>query len=580
MTEKILWQPGYFTERNKFPLQFVATLQADLHRELFEKADATPNAVNSIEDLLLSAQKAVTQAWQAKVSPILNEFLQVWSENLEDTYVEESYFKQQLADHGFMEKQLEVRNFTDLEGIRDVNPTIWKILVNLSMMRQEEEMLLLEEWVERMPDENFTDFGISKNQLNIALSIANQVGPLINRAYLKQIDLGFTDGLPLQNPGSEDDGASSVYEALLGQEKIYRRITYREMFPETWPLIAAEYRRIAAQTLELCPENGVDFSNYLLRIAKFYDSEETDFAKLKAYWEGIEILQKNLQKSGWPINLTAAGQAAVGRNFNKDDANLVIGLKTKETLMLENKFEQYVKTAQKILNSHNPKNSQQINKADLYVLLAGMGSNPWWRNQGEADGQAICYTNSIEAISALGVSKTYQRLLSENMSETDRQELLEIMVMSTTLHEIGHTLFKLDDQETANKVGYYNSYVETIEEIKADTTGIRIFWEKEKIKGVTPKAKKYLQFIVGYCHEYIVSDSGSKETINAYRKMAEVMLARMIKVGGVMLKGEEYVILDTAKSFEAICELSKEILNKYADESMTTEKMAEYFESL
>jgi hypothetical protein len=152
--------------------------------------------------------------------------------------------------------------------------------------------------------------------------------------------------------------------------------------------------------------------------------------------------------------------------------------------------------------------------------------------------------------------------------------------MSTTLHELGHTLFKLEEQETANGAGYYNSYVETIEEIKADTTGIRIFWENEKEKGVTLKARKYLQFIIGYCHEYIISDSGDEENINAYRKMAEVMLARMIDAGGVAIKGEEYFIVDTVKSFEAICELSKNVLGKYADKSMTANKMEEYFESL
>ena len=58
------------------------------------------------------------------------------------------------------------------------------------------------------------------------------------------------------------------------------------------------------------------------------------------------------------------------------------------------------------------------------------------------------------------------------------------------------------------------------------------------------------------------------------------MLARMIGAGGVAMKGEEYVILDTEKSFEAICELSKEVLSKYADQSMTVEKMNEYFNSL
>lgn len=576
MTENVLWQTEYFKEKNKFPLQFVATLQTNLHRELLEKGKLAPEKIHSIENLLLTAQEVVTQTWQAKVSPILNEFLELWSENFIDDSLEESYFKKELTDHEFMEKQLETRNFIDLEGLRDINPAIWKILVGLSMMRQQEEMILLEQWVQKMPSENFNDLNISQNQLQIALLIANRIGPLINQTYLKQIDLGFTDGLPLQNPGSEEDGASSIYEVLLGQKRVYTKIPYRKMFPETWPLIAAEYRKIAAKTLELCPEDGQEFADYLLEIVKFYESEETDFDKLKAYWQEIELLQKSLQNSDWPIGLTAAGHAAVGRSFNKDDANLVIGLKTKKTIELENKFGPYAEIAQKILYSHDPKNSQQIKKALLYVLLAGMGSNPWWRNQGEADGQAFCFTNSVEALSTLGVSPTYQKLLNEQMSEEEMQELLEIMIMSTALHEIGHTLFKLEDEETANRVGYYNSYAETIEEIKADTTGIRIFWENEKEKGVTPKAQKYLKFIVGYCHEYIVSDSGDEETINAYRKMAEVMLARMIAAGGAMLKDEEYFILDAAKSFEAICELSKEVLDKYADKSMTAEKMGEY----
>ncbi len=315
MTENVLWETKHSKERSKFSLQFAATLQTDLHRELLEKAELSPKETGSIENLLLSAQKEVTKAWQSKISPLLAEFLQLWSEKLEENQ-RENYFKKQLT------------------------------------------------------------------------------------------------------------------------------------------------------------------------------------------------------------------------------------------------------------------------KADFYALMAGMGSNSWWRDQGSADERAICYTNSIEAVGSFGLSSTYQKLLSENTNEVERNELLEIMIMSTTLHELGHTLFKLEDLEISKRVGYYHSYIETIEEIKADTTGIRIFWESEKIKGVTPKAQKYLQFIVGYCHEYIISDSGSEETINAYRKMAEIMLARMINAGGVKFEGEEYIILDMGKSFEAICELSRDVLNNYADETMNPEKMAEYVKSL
>ena len=81
MNENFLWQTRPPTEKNQFSGQFVAASKAEIHEDLLKVAEINPSKINSIEDLLQASQKEVTEAWQKKIKPKLDEFLTIWAEN-------------------------------------------------------------------------------------------------------------------------------------------------------------------------------------------------------------------------------------------------------------------------------------------------------------------------------------------------------------------------------------------------------------------------------------------------------------------------------------------------------------------
>lgn len=560
-------------------IKSVTLWRKDLHLELLKRAEQNLPKINSIEKLTELAQKEVTKNWRKKVQPGLNKLLDNFVSHLDKTNKDTTSLKIALQDRNFLEKELEASDFTELEPLRDINLKDWQTLVGLSMMRREEEIFLLKKWVEKMTEEEFVDFGLTKNQLMIALMIAEEIGPLINQTYQKQMEIGFSDNAILKNPGSKSVGAKVIYEVLLGSGKKYQKKPYKEIFSETWPIIAKKYQQIARKVIELCPHDGRGFADYLFAIAEAYNGDETNFAELKKIWDRIENMQEKLADSNWPIDLIAVGDEDVTKNFNKLDVNLVIGLKTKKTKALEKKFAVYADIATSILKQHQPKSKTKLSSTSINFLLNASGSGTWWRNQGEANDRAVCYCNSVEILSSLSNSSVYQEFFNEKLSEEEKNELLEIMVLSTALHELGHTLFNFKSLKIINRVGFQQEHVELIEELKADTTGIRIFWQEEKKLGITNRAQKFLEYIIAYCQEYI-RDVGDETKYSAYSQMANIILKNMIFASGIKKLDNSFEILDVAKCFESITRLSEEILDKYADKDMTPIKMADFVEHL
>lgn len=578
-SEKVFWQTPERVQ-NKFATEFVRSLRGIFAQRIIEAEHSECPQVNSLEELLQLAQKETTSFWQQEIQPLLREFLNLWAETL--TAPKEQYYQQALKNSAHLDQQLAIKYFTDLEGLRDLNPEVWKVLVNLSMLRQDQEIALLNCWTKKMTDKDFERLQVNANQLTIALAISAEIGPLVNQIYLKQIDLGFLDDVKLKENDKKILGAATVYEVLIGPKNSVLRIPYSSMFTETWDKIAKKYRLIAELTRKLCPEDGQEFANYLMTIAAAYTNPTTNFRQLQKIWTEIEKLQYKLSNSNWPINLIAAGSADVSRHFNKTDANLIVGLKTPDSTALEKIFnKKYLSAAREILAKHQPTKTHQLKNISLNFLLAAAGSGTWWRNQGEADGRAFCYTNAVKEVSELAVLGNYQKLFQEINSEQEKAELLEIMLISVALHELGHTMQSMENTQIAKRVGYYDDHAELIDELKADTTGIRIFWEVEKkqIKE-TDRAYKFLQLIIAYCHDYITTDGKGKEKIGTYATMAMIMLQTMMQAGGIQKNGDHYQILSVEKSFDSLCQLSAQILDQYADSNMTPAQMAKFTDDL
>jgi len=117
-----------------------------------------------------------------------------------------------------------------------------------------------------------------------------------------------------------------------------------------------------------------------------------------------------------------------------------------------------------------------------------------------------------------------------------------------------------------------------IEEIKADTTGIRIFWES---KPNLEQAKKMLEYIVSYYASYAESSrQGNSESLekkgefNSDKEMAGIVISALLDAGSLVKTSNGYKIENIQAGFESICEISNKILKRYNNKRSTPEKFS------
>ncbi len=558
------------SSRLDLPKRLVSALEIILLKEMKTKFEKPPQDINSPEELMEKAASSVSEIWQNEIKEIVGELAKFWAEELGNSEIE-MYFKRMLNDTNNLEERIRFKYFSELEGIREINPMTWRSLVSISMLRQQQEMELLNRWVKNIPEEKFADWELDKKELEIALAIVTEIGPLINQTYLKQMQLGFTEKFPeIKSEGSKELGAIYLYE--LADET---KVAYKNMFPETWPMIAKKFKEIAAKVTLMFPEKGKLFSEYLIAISNAYELEENDFKINYDAWVEIEQIQKEISASDWRIDLLAGGEPYITKKVNKMDANLVVGLKTKKTKEMKIKCDGYMQIANEILKGYSQM-EDEILPGSVNMLLFAAGNGTFWRNQGEGGNGSVSYINSIKEVNQLTILPIYQELFGD----CNIDELAELSSIATFNHESGHCFFSLSEEEVKRRVGFFEQYIEMIDEIKADTTGLRIFWEKAKNQPNPEQARKMLQLVVAYCLEYVKTDIRKEGDIASHKELGSLILTALLESNSLIKDGDKYIIHDVASGFKAITDISDEMLKKFANPETTPEIMSNYADSI
>ncbi|MBP7700482.1 hypothetical protein KA111_00285 [Candidatus Woesebacteria bacterium] len=541
--------------------------------------------INSPESIIELASTRVTEIWNQEISEIFYELVGIWEKSIDDGDAN-SHIKKILKNPKYLESLVKIRYFSEFTDVRYSSPEILETLVNISILRQQWEMFLLENWIEQIPDNKFENWGIEKNQFLLSLQLTNEIGPLVSKGFLMQLTNSYDHLLPnkIKFPQSEGNNTSWTYEVIkfpqVSQDNHQTndileesRLSLKQAFPQVVPLIIEKYRIIAEKTLLLYPEKGKRFAEFLLAVANAYDSSETDFNNITKIWEDVEKFQAEIVKSEWPIDLIVIGEIYITGPLKKADFNLDVGLSTKESKRIQSENIKYSKIAKKISSKYEPNQNGKLKYVTTDILLAGMGPNLLWRNQGVADKIIFTYSNSIEDVSRETVFPFHKGLFQpDNIDYKTDDEMIELSTISTAVHELGHTILSMNKALYTKRVGYYQKHSEMIEEIKADTNGIRIFWEDEKTKPNFGRAKKMLEFVVSYYASYVAS-SGSDYNestdedadFNTYREMAGIVICALIDSGALKITGEKFEIVDVEAGFNAIVEISDKVLKEYSN---------------
>lgn len=552
--------------------------------------------INSPESIIELASTKVTEIWNQEISEIFYDLVGIWEKSIDDGDAN-SHIKKLLKNPKHLESLIRIRYFSEFIDVKYSAPEILESLVSISMVRQQWEMFILETWIKQLPDNKFETWGIEKNQFLLALQLSNEVGPLVNQGFLMQLTNSYDHLLPnkIKYPQSEAKNTSWTYEVILlplasqnnnQEDNILQesRLSLKQAFPQVVPLIIERYRNIAEKTLLLYPNEGKRFAEFLFAVANAYDSNETDFNKITQIWEDVEKFQAEIIKSDWPIDLTVIGEIYITGPLKKADFNLDVGLNTKESKRIQSESRRYSKIAQIISTKYDPNYDPELKYVITDVMLAGFGDNELWRNQGQAAELIFTYSNSIEDVSRVTVFPFHKRLFQpDNLDYEVDDEMNELSIISTAVHELGHTILSMMKDLYSKRVGYYQKHSEMIEEIKADTNGLRIFWEDEKAKPNFGRAKKMLEFVVSYYASYVVSSGNDfSETtdenadFNTYREMAGIVIGALIDSGALSISGEKFEIIDVEAGFESIADISDKVLKEYSNPYMTPEIMNKF----
>lgn len=155
-------------------VEFARDIRSRLAQSFLERPALAPQNPDSVEFLMQKSKNTVSERWRQSVSDLVREKASVWIPTI---------------NPDVLEQKLTIRQFSDLDFLRKINPEAWYSLVRTSMERQQAETNLLYQWARDCSDADFSNLGIGRLELLTALEIAAKTGPLINETYMKQMEL-------------------------------------------------------------------------------------------------------------------------------------------------------------------------------------------------------------------------------------------------------------------------------------------------------------------------------------------------------------------------------------------------------
>ncbi len=562
----------------------------DLSRQAREKLQNTisdlgwperPENLESIEGLFLAAKNEVDQRWRDRVLELVGDSIKDWQKKV-PVNKENKELLAVLSDPEKVEKALTMRQLGILEKIRPILPEAWRSLVMLSSERQLASVVLLNHWYKELPDTEIEKLGINKEELHLMLNFAGILGKYIDHAYLKQIELADLPGGSSATKLGEEEGSIYIYDLYRRKEKGDIELKpYSDVFPLEWPRLVTRIKVLAQNVSRLLEQNKLSskyqgLPEYLLQMAKVYGSKELDLKKLDDAWTELYELSDQLVEDGCPVMLIAQGTAIVAGDANKVDAEIRLSFRTPEALEIEKQFGNIRNIAQTFLNKARGSKREhvEIPKPRFSFQPYAFGPNLAFFATAESNEKIIlAHTNAMQEVALMQEKPLAEKILGKKLND---KEYRQAALTCTVAHEIGHTFMDKEEDEVKDRIGT-DSQSWILEELKAETIGLKLIFEAVKLKKAKIELEEILEAEIGVissCIKDYPSTPGSLGERYYYYGIA--IVHNLLTSGALRKTASGYEIVDVNLAFKSLSELADEVLSLFTDQHIKKEKVENY----
>ncbi len=536
-----------------------------------------PTGVKSLEDLFSLAKKVVFEKWQENAQIIIEDFLTKNQPKNKDL---------SQLDAAELNELINQQQLTSLGDIREANPEIWRSLIMITSEKQMATLALINHWAQEFSDQEAINMGLhGVDELKIFIKSAAILGKYIDQTYLKQIELADQPGGSSETHLSDEVGASYLYDIHTKEKNKVDVKTYSEVFPFEWPRICKRLEQLADNVENLIkqnrlPESYLGLPAYLRQMSETYGSSETNPQELNEKWRTLYQTVTELAQDGCPIMFIPQATPMVAGDANKIDTELRFGFRTKEALSLEKELDlsgikECAQEYSDLLRGGINKKTK-IPEAMVNFQPFAFGPNLTFFTTAESTEKSIISHHNV-----LNEIADNEMVLAENLLQKkfDREKFRKICISSTTTHELGHLILPIEEETTTKKLGSA-SYTNVLEELKGETTGLKILFDYYK-KNKTVDLEANLVYEIGALADYLINYSiNDKSEGERYHLTGVAIVNRLIEKNVLIKVDDHYETGDPEKVFEVISELAEETISFYIDPKKSRKDAKDYLEKI
>ncbi|MCX6798447.1 MAG: hypothetical protein NTX66_04540, partial [Candidatus Falkowbacteria bacterium] len=364
--------------------------------------------------------------------------------------------------------------------------------------------------------------------------------------------------------------------------------TYSDIFPYEWDKIESRLLSLSARVKNDVQEKKLPayyeaYGSLLEKTANVYGSKVITPEILDKEWEDLYDIAKSVYDSDCPLMIIPQGCTSVAGEAGKIDAEIRLGLKTKETKQQEQGLNKFTQIAQEMLSVYDVglDKSRPVPKVNLNYQPWAFGPNLYWQTRGESgESQILSHTNAVSEVAIAKelplVEKVFDR---KNISD---EQYARASVVETVLHETGHCVIEYTDKKVAKRIGK-SFEVDILEELKAESIGMKILAEAMK-RGELPTEidiKAQLLAKLGANLDYLKNKSSEKASSGEpYYICGVAIISNLLDKRLIVKNNSTYEISDPEACIKEIASLSDEILPFYTNDETKPADVKNYIKKL
>ncbi|QQG52514.1 MAG: hypothetical protein HY931_04325 [Candidatus Falkowbacteria bacterium] len=548
--------------------------------------------INLTEDIFEAAKSEVNKTWENSVQTLINEKTESWKQDLSPDNPENKAVLDLLNNPGELSKSFSLRQFGVLEILRTANPDAWRTLVVASSERQLASIAVMEHWLKNGNPENLqamcNKINLNPAELKLFVDTAAILGKYVDHAYVKQIELADSPGGSEATKLKDEDGAAYLYDLYKDprSEDIYVK-TYSDIFPYEWEKIQSRLEMLSVRTKlaidkgEL-PDSYNLFANYLEKTGQVYGSKSIQPEALEKEWDSLYKMGKEVDNTSCPLMIIPQGCASVSGEAGKVDAEIRLGLKTKETKEQERGFSKFTGIAQEMINENRDCLAKDYKVPDVKLNYQpwSFGPNLYWITRGESgEDQILSHTNAVREVAITNELPLLKKIFKKDISN---QEYSRAAVTETVLHEVSHNVLDSEDKKVSKRIGK-SFEVGILDELKAETLSMKILYEahnrNELPNGVDIKTQLLAK--LGANLDYLKNKSNQKASAGEpYYICSATIFSSLMEKGLLVNKGSGYEINNPEACIKEIASLSENILSFYTNTETRPADVKNYINEL